>query len=555
MQLTILIKLFSSIRDEIPRKILRNDESIDEAQLKEEIKYVINERDEMVRLISILFERKDKTPDNIFDSIQNIIAYLNFHDYANELAGNVFLEILNTLSQTESEKILEELTDISTRHIWSVLHSLPYIFTHYKLDSSFAANWFYKIGENIKQDSASGDFFDAINNYAYSFPEEGMKVFFIYSEQNFIGLQQLLSSIILGSIRAAIRDKNLPENLILIEDKMKNSADENYRDIFYKSWIATYLRGASSYKEVMEIIKLAMKGKEKEISEAYFIIFRIVVKDLNDDNIILPTIEFLNSNVSDKLPAEAKFQIINTLYWLITVDENVQNLNNRISIYLSIFTKILPIETTYLGTWKKIEELLTGLLEKKQDSFTEFLDVIIQQSFNSFWELLSQNHFEHLEYTLSVSIAGDVFTKLIFSEIEKDRLIAIELFRKLNNLSIKSNNTKPNESVLSRLLLEFSRSVLLKKSSEFLLMIEPYFRNVNTELKNEFIKEMVFQAINFSGACFKEWSKIQNPSDILKAVMERANTYYEKLKEASSDQLKGMLSSIEIGRASCRERV
>ncbi len=531
METLLLTKIFNSIRDEISRNIWRKDESIDEAQLKEEVKYVIDTREELNKLILILFERKDKTPENIFNDIQKIITYLNFHDYANELAGNVFLEILLNSPQKDSETILDELSDTSSRHIWSVLHTLPYVLSHYKLEPSFASNWFYKIGENIKQDLASGDFFNALDNYAYNFTEEGIKVLLFYLEQDFIGIQEELSSIILGSVRAAIRNKKLSKNLIAIEEKLKNSSDENHRNVFYKSWVATYLRNAASYEEVKEIIDQAVKGKEKEISGAFFIIFRIVVKDLNDDKIILPTLDWLNINVSDNLPAEAKFQIINTLYWLITFDGNLQNLYERKNIYLNIFAKILPVETTYLGTWKKIEELLTSLLRKKSDFFLEFLHVIIKQSFNPFWELLSKDHFEHLEYTLSNSIADEVFTKLIFSESDKERVIAIELFRKLKVVSIKSNNIKPNESVLSKLLLEFSKSILLEKSSEFLLMIEPYFRNVNSELKNEFIKEMVFQAVNFRGACFDKWSKIENPSDILKEVIERAKTYYEKLKK------------------------
>lgn len=534
METPLLTELFLSIRDETPRNIWGKDERIDEVKLKEEVKYVIANRNQLNKLISILFERKYKSSQNIFNSIRDIITYLGFNDYANELAGNVFLEILNGFSQTDSEKVLEELADASTRYIWSVLHSLPYVFSQYKLDPNFVANWFYKIGENIKQDLASGVFFDALDNYAYSFPEEGAKVLLIYLEQDFIGLQETLGSIILGSSRAAIRNKNLPNTLVAIEEKLKNSPAEIHRYVFYNSWVATYLRNASSFEEILKIINEAINGKEKEIIAAFFIVFRIVVKDLEDEKIILPTLDWLNRNASDKLPAEAKFQVVNSLYQLINFDKNAENLRNRKSIYLSIFSKILPVESAYLGTWKKIEEVLTGLLEKKSDSFSDFLDVIIKQSFNSFLELLSQDHFEHLEYTLSNSIADEVFTKLIFSESEKDRLIAIELFRKLKVVTIKSNNIKPNESVLSKLLLEFSKSVLLEKSSEFLLMLEPYFRNVNDELKNEFITEMVFQAANFRGACFEKWSKIENPSEILKIVIERSNNYYEKLKKVSN---------------------
>lgn len=529
----LLTEIFCSIRDDKPRNLWREDESIDETKLREEVKYVIDYRDKLNGLISILFEYKEKTPGNIFNNIQEITAHLKFHDYANELAGNVFLEILTSLPQKDCEKIFKALLDTTTRHIWEVLHTLPFVFSHFQLDSTFAAEWFYKIGENIKQDLASGDFFNALDNYSYNFPEEGIKVFNIYLEQNFIGLQQLSSSIILGSLRAAVRKKGMSKNLITIEEKLKNSSDENQRLVYYKSWIATYSRDAASYEEVIEIIEQSIEGEGKEVNGTFFIIFRIVVKDLQNDKVILPLIEFLDNNVSNELPEESKFQVMSTLYWLISVEKNISKIRDRVRLYLSIFTKILPIESKYLGTWKKIEEVVSGLLEKRMEAFFEFLDAIIEMSFNTFRELLVQNHFEHLEYTLSNSIADDVFTKLIFSESEKDRLIAIELFRKLNDVSIKTDNIKPNEKVLSKLLLEFSRSVLLEKSSEFLLMIEPFFRSVDDELKQEFMNEMVFQAVNFRGACFEKWSKIENPSDIIKEVTTITKKYYEKLEKVS----------------------
>jgi hypothetical protein len=129
-------------------------------------------------------------------------------------------------------------------------------------------------------------------------------------------------------------------------------------------------------------------------------------------------------------------------------------------------------------------------------------------------------------------LLDNIFSQLLFSEKEGDIRTAIELFKKLNNATIVTTENKPSKELLLKILLEFSRSVLLAKgTSKFLLMIEPFFRDVNEELKSEFTREMLFQAVNYPDTCLKEWKELESLSEILKTVIERADLYFEKLDE------------------------
>lgn len=221
---------------------------------------------------------------------------------------------------------------------------------------------------------------------------------------------------------------------------------------------------------------------------------------------------------------------MNSIYWIATFDKN-EHLDNRLNDFRPIFEKLLPIESKFLGSWKKVEELLISLLNRKKEViFHDYLKIIIVKSSDSFIELLNKDNFRSLEYYLRGSFADLIFTRLLMSENEIERRTALELFRKLKNLSIASEEFKPSEDLLDKILLEFSKNILLaERTSKFLTVIEPYFRNVNNELKSKFIKEMLFHAVNYPGACLAEWKKVESPSEILKTVIETADIYFDKL--------------------------
>ena len=533
METPILNKLLASIDNKVQREIFRKQYDIDEAKLKDEIKFIIDDRKELKKIV--LFLIKERSTEKIFNALQEIEAFLDFKEYATELNRYILLEILNSRSDYDAEKIFAELKDINNFYFWSIIRSLPFVLSQYKLEPGFASKWFYIIGEKIKEDLASGDFFTALGNYAYNFPKESLDIFNIYMDEGFPGLKQLLSSIILGSIRAAIRDKKYTSEIISIEEKLKNSNIEEWHIIFYKSWSITYYRNTASIEEIMEIIREANNGKQKEVNEAFLIMFRTIVKDLTNEEVIVRLLSWVKNTSSNQLSPESKYQIINSLYYLVTFDKKIKNIDNRAELYLSIFSQILPIETTQVGTWKKIEELMISLINRKKETlFKQYFDTIIHNSLNPFLELLSKNHFQRLEHCLKGNLADNIFTQLLFSSKEEDIRTAIELFKKINDLKIIKPNKEPSIDVLSKILLEFSRNILLSNgTSKFLLLIEPFFQNVKDDLKGEFIKEMVFQAVNYRKSCFDEWSKIENLSNILKEVIEKAKNYYDKLRTIS----------------------
>ena len=69
-------------------------------------------------------------------------------------------------------------------------------------------------------------------------------------------------------------------------------------------------------------------------------------------------------------------------------------------------------------------------------------------------------------------------------------------------------------------------------------MLEPNFCTVSPELQEEFKHQMTLQAINYPGDCLEEWKKINNPSDLIKSVIESAERYFNNLKKISNSPAK-----------------
>jgi hypothetical protein len=200
--------------------------------------------------------------------------------------------------------------------------------------------------------------------------------------------------------------------------------------------------------------------------------------------------------------------------------------------FIIILKNILPIETKYMGTWSKIEQMLTSIIRVNKENFDQFFDVIIQGSNKEFIELLVKDSFQSLEYSLGTELSNRTFSRYIFSDVEPYRQVALELLRKVEKIDSIISEINPTEQILSLLISEFSRSVLLSKStSKFFILLEPYYRIAEEKLKTEFIREMTFQAVNYPEACLIEWKKIESKSEIFISVINKADKYFSDIRE------------------------
>ncbi|MHB8337649.1 MAG: hypothetical protein ACYDEE_09540 [Ignavibacteriaceae bacterium] len=531
MQTPLLEQIFKSIGNKIERRDLFKEDKIENEKIKIEVDLVISNKSKLTELMPFLFEKYEQNPETIFKILSELETYLHFQNYAYELCSKVLLEVLNNSDISANEEIFKKLEDVNSVYFWNIIQCLPYVLSEYKLDSAFAVKWFFNIGEKIQHVMASGDFLKAIGNYSFSFPAEAKNVFISYKNKDFEAFELQIASVILGSIRASTKVNRVDNKSFLsIENELKESANENYRIVYYKSWLISYFRDLEYFDDLFAIIQVAYKGKKREIEEAFFLSYKVIINDSKDEIKITKILDWFNITVYSKLSPESKFYIVDSLYWLFNycppslIDREIKKIEK-------IFTDLLPIEIQYAGTWNKIEQLLISQIRVRPQYLNNFIILIIENSLNEFLELLWNGSFQSLEYKLSGELLNSIYTRLLFSEKTYERQASFKIFSRMHGARIVDNTNLPTVAILSSILLEFSRNILLaENTSQFLLMLEPFYSETNSELKNEFVKEMVSQAVNYPGACLHKWEKIQEPSVLLKEVISKASKYFDRLK-------------------------
>lgn len=386
-------------------------------------------------------------------------------------------------------------------------------------------------------DMASGDFYTAIGNYAFSFPKEGLKILNLYSNEKEDRIILHISSIIMGNIRAktVIDTYNIPD-FDELEKKYHTNDNVDKRTVYYGSFLHTYYKIDSSVEEIIELLNEAIKDEDKIKEQAYFIINRYVNSKREDSKIVDFGLSWIEENINSSSSDMCKYNVIDLLRWLV-FEERKQKEMSIFPKINRILEKTLPIPINNGGTWSNIQDLLRDTLVIDLSEFEKMIITVLHGSGKEFLHYLKDQQFDFLIHELENVNIKDFILKLVTSREKNERNLGFTLLRLFHS---KYSNPKTNiiindEQALQISLLEAKAKLILgNEISEYLISMEPFFRDKSKTLQKDFIREMVFQAVNYPGECLEEWKKIENPSEILKVVIESANSYFEKLNNTAN---------------------
>ena len=191
---------------------------------------------------------------------------------------------------------------------------------------------------------------------------------------------------------------------------------------------------------------------------------------------------------------------------------------------------IQPIEEKYTEIWKEVERYLVHRLFENTSCFGELLKQIAEKNPETLIELFRNHEFEHLVSKMDRVGISQFITDCIFSKNDTIRRLGIVLFEQLKIETLSDEVVKQISNTELRLALwEFIRKPFFdgEDIARYLYVLEPLFRNVSDrELRDEFEREMVLQAMNYPGSCLKKWKEVEKPSDLLKRVITKADGYF-----------------------------
>lgn len=94
---------------------------------------------------------------------------------------------------------------------------------------------------------------------------------------------------------------------------------------------------------------------------------------------------------------------------------------------------------------------------------------------------------------------------------------------------------KGSVKALRVLLFEIARRPFSADlTSRIFLLLLPFYETTDATLREEFVNEMIFQAINFPGACYQAWKDHSSPTPALVEILQQVKTYFDGLDSLRS---------------------
>lgn len=507
------------------------------------------------KILDIIFPKGVPTDSNFYNLIEEVQYYAGFKPLSTTLAAHLWVNAYHRLSPDNRMLLLQSLLDESTGGFWTAIRLLPEFCSRIELEPTFTTVWFFELTDRVKGDLAGGDVFKAVGKYAFHFPESGLKVFKKYVSEGLDELKLSLAAILLGTVRSrASQGYIAKESIKKWDDQLQNNPNTTLRLCYHRSLIASFELGTISIKELDVKLSKMLDGVREEIGEAFNTAYRCLLGKLSDNNFVGYAINWFSKNASGQIPDLAKYCVVDAMWRLCSVRGGESRL---VVVDLTkannLLAAIQPIPNDNLGTWHQLEYYLVDRLHEGPAAFEDIFMKLVESNTEGLLAQLQKGKFSYLKSEMAKYNIEELVVNCLISPEHEKRVIGKFLFQevKMNSLS-QEVLSKADESQLKVALQEFIRQPSLgEKASQYLLFIEPRFRQVSSGLQKIFKDEMVMQAINYPGACLERWKKINNPSDLLQDVIKVAEEYFNNLNKikdspAISFSFVGYIKAVEI---------
>jgi hypothetical protein len=501
---------------------------VHKTEIEEEVTKISDK--DVDEIFARLFPSGTPISTDFYNTLKNYQHLVGYGPAFYVLGGRIWARACREIAPDKQKVLLDSLMDEKGRGVWRAIFYLPEFCSRVEIEAQFAAGWFYRFGVMVKDDMANWDFFNGVKNYALHFPDSGMKVFETYISEQLDHLKISLSALFLGTIRSQAANGHFEKSIVNHWDnQIRTSPQINMRLIYYRSLSTSFDMGSLSIQELdCELTKM-LKGAPEEISEAFSIVWLCLKSKCADVDFVKFAMDWLSKNVSSKLPDAAKHHLVVAMWFFRTPGK--QQIDIKASEADDLLATIQPIPESNRGTWEYLEMYLVERLHQDTMSFESILGKFVDSNPKGMIAQFQSEVFDHLKSEICQAKIQDFVTRWSLSTDANKREIARAILQKAESVDFSQNViSETNEKQLETVLLEFIRRPLLaEKTSEYLLALEPAFRNVRPELKQMFKNEMILQAINYPGACLDSWKKIETLSELLKDVIVDAEKYFERL--------------------------
>jgi len=517
-------------RDETLQKMTRDQESAIEEEITK-----LSAKD-IDKILDIIFPKGIPFDSDFYNSVEELQYYAGFKPLSTTLVADLWVNAYYRLSPDKRMILLQSLLDENTGGFWTAIRSLPEFCTQIESEPQFTTVWFFEIANRV-----------------FHFPESGLKVFEKYVSEGLDELKLSLAAILLGTVRSrASQGYIAKESIKKWDDQLQNNPKTTLRLCYHRSLIASFDLGTISIKELDVKLSKMLNGDREEIEEAFNTVYRCLLGNLSDNDFVRFSMNWFSKNASGQIPDLAKYYVVSSMWHLCSTRGAESKLVDSTEAN-NLLVAIQPIPNDNLGTWRQLDYYLVDRLHEGSTSFEDIFTKLVGVNAEGLLVQLKEGEFSYLKSEMVKYNIEELIVNYLISPDHKKRVIGKFLFQEVKMSSLSQEIlSKADESQLKVALLEFIKQPFLgEKASQYLLFIEPRFRQVSSRLQKILKDEMVMQAINYPGACLERWKKINNPSELLQDVIKVAEEYFNSLNKikdspAISFSFVGYVKAVEI---------
>ncbi len=488
-------------------------------------------------ITSKLFPLSIPINETFYSTAKKLQLLIGYNSVSKKFLFAIWNNCLNRISPSEKHQLLNLLLNNESIDFWTFIQILPDFCKEVELEPDFASGWFYNLAIRIKNDLAGGPFYEGFENYVLNESNNSKLVFEKYLSEISINneiTRQRLASIILGILRSKKEtDSEIAQYVNKWDCELKHSNKIQLRICYYKSLVNTFILGALSIQSLDIELNDMLNGEISENEEAFITLYRCFLLNQQNSELLRFIKIWYNKVIPKFVTDKVKYYIID-LFWRLLSKENIANSPISVKEANIFIEMMLPLPEDQNGTWMQLEDYIVDRLKNNINDFKDIIDKVLLVDCMVFCDKFSK-HFNHLKNEVISSSFIQSLSNYIFSrEIEK-RKFGFLIYNILPEQKQQTiNQIEVSEPILELIIYEFiNYPTLSKQVSDYLLMLEPYYRDVNEELQGIFKNEMALQALNYPGECLERWKKIDLPSSLLKDIIEISDNYFNNLKSNS----------------------
>jgi hypothetical protein len=269
---------------------------------------------------------------------------------------------------------------------------------------------------------------------------------------------------------------------------------------------------------------------DEDVDDAFWVLSRCILSKRNDELFLKEAIQWIKSKAHPRLPKGAKYAVVDLAYQLRDISSNGPD---AVIVDMGeLLLAIQPLTKEEKGSLRLLQLYLAVRLKKDKEAFRKFLRELVVRSPDLLPEAIREHECAYFVNRLSGDYGSSLTTDLLLSEQLSERRLGRALLEeiKLEKLDDAVLKERGSTKALRVLLFEIARRPFSAElTSRIFLLLLPFYETTDPELRKEFVDEMAFQAINFSGACYQAWKDHPSPLPTLIEVLKHVKTYFDGL--------------------------